>query len=99
MLTIGCEAAGRHCMPMDILGAMNKSPRSLMLVAAACALLVLTACGNKGPLVMPSPAPAEAPAAPPVVSPVEGDPVPVDAPPVDAPATAPRTDGGNPGRR
>ena len=60
MLTIGCEAAARHCMPMDILGAMNKSPRSLMLVAAACALLVLTACGNKGPLVLPEqPEPAE----------------------------------------
>ena len=57
MLTIGCEAAGRHCMPMDILGAMNKSPRSLMLVAAACALLVLTACGNKGPQVVPTPEP------------------------------------------
>ena len=62
MLTIGCEAAGRHCMPMDILGAMNKSPRSLKLFAAACALLVLTACGNKGPLVMPD-APAAEPAA------------------------------------
>ena len=52
MLTIGCEAAGRHCMPMDILGAMNKSPRSLMLVAAACALLVLTACGNNNVIIL-----------------------------------------------
>ncbi len=73
MLTIGCEAAGRHCMPMDILGAMNKSPRSLMLVAAACALLVLTACGNKGPLVMPQK---------PV--PVEEQVVPTPEPPADA---------------
>ena len=69
------------------------------IAIASFLLCLLAACGNKGPLVMPSPAPAEAPAAPPVVSPVEGDPVPVDAPPVDAPATAPRTDGGNPGRR
>ena len=69
------------------------------IAIASFLLCLLAACGNKGPLVMPSPAPAEAPAAPPVVPPVEGDPVPVDAPPVDAPATAPRTDGGNPGRR
>ena len=77
MLTIGCEAAGRHCMPMDILGAMNKSPRSLMLVAAACALLVFTACGNKGPLVMPDqPAPAAAApsATPPADDAASGDP-------------------------
>ena len=40
--------------------AMNKTPRFPMLVAAACALLVLTACGNKGPLVMPQkPVPVE----------------------------------------
>ncbi len=40
--------------------AMNKTSRSLMLVAAASALLVLTACGNKGPLVMPQkPVPVE----------------------------------------
>ncbi len=32
---------------------MNKTSRLPMLVAAACALLVLTACGNKGPLVVP----------------------------------------------
>ncbi|MGB3393273.1 MAG: lipoprotein [Stenotrophomonas sp.] len=39
---------------------MNKYPRLPMLVAAACALLVLTACGNKGPLVMPQkPVPVE----------------------------------------
>ena len=69
------------------------------IAIASFLLCLLAACGNKGPLVMPSPAPAEAPAAPPVVPAVEGDPVPVDAPPVDAPATAPRTDGANPGRR
>ncbi len=40
-------------MAMDILAGMNKYPRIPMLVAAACALLVLTACGNKGSLVMP----------------------------------------------
>ncbi len=39
---------------------MNKTSRFPMLVAAACALLVLTACGNKGPLVMPQkPVPVE----------------------------------------
>ncbi len=39
---------------------MNKTSRLPMLVAAACALLVLTACGNKGPLVMPQkPVPVE----------------------------------------
>jgi predicted small lipoprotein YifL len=39
---------------------MNKTSRLLMLVPAACALLVLTACGNKGPLVMPQkPVPIE----------------------------------------
>ncbi len=39
---------------------MNQTPRSLMFVAAACTLLVLTACGNKGPLVMPQkPVPIE----------------------------------------
>ena len=47
-------------MAMDILAGMNKYPRIPMLVAAACALLVLTACGNKGPLVMPQkPVPVE----------------------------------------
>ncbi|WP_182336153.1 LPS translocon maturation chaperone LptM [Stenotrophomonas acidaminiphila] len=39
---------------------MNKTSRLPMLVAAACALLVLTACGNKGLLVMPQkPVPVE----------------------------------------
>jgi len=39
---------------------MNKTSRLPMLVAAACVLLVLTACGNKGPLVMPQkPVPVE----------------------------------------
>lgn len=45
---------------MDILAGMNKYPRIPMFVAAACALLVLTACGNKGSLVMPQkPVPVE----------------------------------------
>jgi len=47
-------------MPMDILAPMNKYPRIPMFVAAVCVLLVLTACGNKGPLVMPQkPVPVE----------------------------------------
>ncbi|MCL7715000.1 LPS translocon maturation chaperone LptM [Stenotrophomonas mori] len=48
---------------------MNKLSLSPMLIAAACVLLFLTACGNKGPLVMPQkpvpveePVPGEAPA-------------------------------------
>ncbi len=39
---------------------MNTTSRSLMLIPVACALLALTACGNKGPLVMPQkPVPIE----------------------------------------
>ncbi len=64
---------------------MNKTSRLLMLVPAACVLLVLTACGNKGPLVMPQkPVPIEEQE----VTPAD---VPQDAtatPPVD---TAPQT--------
>jgi len=39
---------------------MNKFSRFLMFVAATATLLALTACGNKGPLVMPQkPVPVE----------------------------------------
>lgn len=39
---------------------MNKSIRFMMFVAAACALPALSACGNKGPLVLPQkPVPVE----------------------------------------
>lgn len=39
---------------------MNMTSRSLMLVPAALLLLALSACGNKGPLVMPQkPVPVE----------------------------------------
>ena len=51
---------------------MNKTSRLPMLVAAVCALLVLTACGNKGPLVMPQkpvPVEQEMPAPPPAETP------------------------------
>lgn len=40
--------------------AMNTTSRLLMLIPVACALLALSACGNKGPLVMPQkPVPIE----------------------------------------
>lgn len=47
---------------------MKMKPNSLFfLLPAACALLVLTACGNKGPLVMPQkPVPIEERAVEPV---------------------------------
>jgi len=39
---------------------MNSTPRSLILIPAALMLLALSACGNKGPLVMPQkPVPIE----------------------------------------
>lgn len=39
---------------------MNTTSRLLMLIPVACALLALSACGNKGPLVMPQkPVPIE----------------------------------------
>ena len=52
---------------------MKTTFRCLMLIPVACALLVLTACGNKGPLVMPQK---------PV--PVEEQVVPTPEPPADA---------------
>ncbi len=59
--------------------------RSLLLIPAACALLALTACGNKGPLVMPQkPVPVE-----------EQEVVPEDAPAADDAAAKP-TDGTEP---
>lgn len=46
---------------VDILGGMKMTSRSLLFpVVAASALLLLSACGNKGPLVMPQkPVPIE----------------------------------------
>ncbi|MGE4459835.1 lipoprotein [Stenotrophomonas acidaminiphila] len=62
---------------------MNKTSRLPMLVAAACALLVLTACGNKGPLVMPQkPVPVE-----------EQEVKPAPQPPADGPAQDAKADG------
>ncbi len=60
--------------------------RSLLLIPVACALLALTACGNKGPLVMPQkPVPVE-----------EQEVVPEDAPAADDAAAVPPTDGTEP---
>jgi predicted small lipoprotein YifL len=65
---------------------MNMTSRSLLLIPVACALLALTACGNKGPLVMPQkPVPVE-----------EQEVVPVDAPAADDAAAVPPTDGTEP---
>ncbi|ALJ27105.1 MULTISPECIES: lipoprotein [Stenotrophomonas] len=62
---------------------MNKTSRLPMLVAAACALLVLTACGNKGPLVMPQkPVPVE-----------EQEVKPATQPQADGPAQEAKADG------
>jgi len=67
---------------------MKNSRRHLIVIPlAACALLFLSACGNKGPLVLPQkPVPVEE-----VVEPVDA-PATDDATP---PATQP-TDAGNP---
>ena len=52
----------------------------LLLAASACAL-ALSACGNKGPLVMPQKSvPVEAPSAPPPVD-AQDMPAPADQPP------------------
>ena len=51
------------------------------IAIASFLLCLLAACGNKGPLVMPSPAAAEAP--------VEA---PVEPPPLDTPADTPTSD-------
>ncbi len=80
---------------------MKTTPRTLISLAlAASALLVLSACGNKGPLVMPQkPVPVEdvaEPAAddqtPPAATDDSTD-APVIPDPVDAPAL--KTDDGN----
>jgi len=59
------------------------------LAALLCLATVLSACGNKGPLVMPSPAPAAAPV---VVPPAE--------PSAEEPAAAEpaKTESGTPAR-
>ena len=72
---------------------MKTSPRTLIsLTLAASALLVLSACGNKGPLVLPQkPVPVEeqlvepaADATPPAAD--AGNDAPIVPDPVDAPA-------------
>jgi len=76
---------------------MKTTFRCLMLIPVACALLALTACGNKGPLVMPQkPVPIEEQEVIPADEPVDGD----EAPPADepVPAAEPRRGGGG-GRR
>ena len=71
---------------------MKTSPRTLIsLTLAASALLVLSACGNKGPLVMPQkPVPVEEqlvePAADDATPPAADADSPVVPDPVDAPA-------------
>ena len=64
---------------------MNKTSRFLILIPAAFLLLGLSACGNKGPLVLPQkpvPVPAEDPLPPPA-EPVDTAPTEVPAPPED----------------
>ena len=51
------------------------------IAIASFLLCLLAACGNKGPLVMPSPAAAEAPVQ-----------APVEPPPLDTPADTPTSD-------
>lgn len=64
---------------------MKTTFRCLMLIPVACALLALTACGNKGPLVMPQkPVPIEEQEVTPADEPVDGD----EAPPADEPVPA-----------
>lgn len=82
-------------------------PMNLKFPLALIALtLSLTACGNKGPLVLPQApvpvptedavAPAEAPAATDAETPAAADPQPTDTPPIETPpadaATPPATD-------
>ena len=55
------------------------------IAIASFLLCLLAACGNKGPLVMPSPAAAEAP----VQAPVEPS---AEPPPLDTPADTPTSD-------
>ena len=62
------------------------------IAIASFLLCLLAACGNKGPLVMPSPAAAEAP----VQAPAE--PPPLDTP-ADTPTSDTDTDDGIPVRR
>ena len=50
---------------------MNTPSRFLMLIAAACTLLALAACGNKGNLMLPQKA---KPAKPQVVKPADASP-------------------------
>ena len=65
---------------------MKTSPRTLIsLTLAASALLVLSACGNKGPLVLPQkPVPVEEQLVEPAAD--AGNDSPVVPDPVDAPA-------------
>ena len=51
------------------------------IAIASFLLCLLAACGNKGPLVMPSPAAAEAPVQ-----------APAEPPPLDTPADTPTSD-------
>ena len=51
------------------------------IAIASFLLCLLAACGNKGPLVMPSPAAAEVPVQ-----------APVEPPPLDTPADTPTSD-------
>lgn len=46
--------------PRLYFGAMNR-PRLLVLACTLCASLFLTACGNRGPLVLPEDAPPPMP--------------------------------------
>lgn len=87
---------------MAILGRMKMKSRSVFfLLPAAAALLVLSACGNKGPLVMPQkPVPMEeptpaAPALPADPSAPPADTLPEPPPATDAADPAADTEGGN----
>lgn len=63
--------------------------RIYRLVVIAAALAVLAACGNKGPLVLPTPPAQAEPAAAPAEAPPATDP---GTPPAEEPPPPPATD-------
>lgn len=69
---------------------MNPTFRYVFIAAA---LATLAGCGNKGPLVLPTPPAASEPIIPPE-APVEA--APAEAAPADTPATEPATDSSTP---
>jgi predicted small lipoprotein YifL len=71
---------------------MNNTRLALLLLAAAVAL---SACGNKGPLVLPD-KPAETPTPSTEAAPIDTSPADTAPTSETAPATVPEEDGGTP---